>query len=657
MDSYEAANVVFSRIQNLEPENASKIMGYLLLQDYGEKEMIRLAFGPETLLQNLIYQAKTQLGIPSSTPSTPSSAFIHSSRPSPLCISSSRVPNNNGFDIASSSSPSWPLLSPNSTASLSYASVVNGAGNINASSTPFQPTASLSKAFSYSNNNDNASDLVDEYELQDRFSFLNDSKSDDLFDPRGELAMSPTAYGDNGLHKRSFSVPGMCFGSEDSYSGFGWKPCLYFSRGFCKNGAGCRFVHGDSADSAAAAGSPSELNEFEQCQEILRSKAAAQQRKIAAASQFMAGATFLPQNKCMNFLNRQQNDSQRLAAAAALMMGDEIHKFGRIRPERSDFSQMGLGGAMSPSARQIYLTFPADSTFREEDVSSYFSFYGPVQDVRIPYQQKRMFGFVTFVFAETVKLILAKGNPHFVCDSRVLVKPYKEKGKIPDKRQQQQQLIEREEYTACPSPSRINCRESFDLHLGGRMFYNNQEMLRRKLEEEADLQQAIELQGRRLLNLQLLDLKNHRQHRHFHDWSTGSPLPSPTIVHSPNNQTLFFPIDGIDKEVNHDPQLERSCTGWNGSGWWVHRHCSLQEKSNNDESDLHENLEHILPDNLFGSPKKSAGDHLTVFSTASVEVDENTTSPTASSPNSNPLVHTTSLNMTSLKSCFLQMPR
>lgn len=61
------------------------------------------------------------------------------------------------------------------------------------------------------------------------------------------------------------------------------------------------------------------------------------------------------------------------------------------------------------------------------------SIYGPVQDVRIPYQQKRMFGFVTFVYPETVKLILAKGNPHFVCDSRVLVKPYKEKGKIPEK--------------------------------------------------------------------------------------------------------------------------------------------------------------------------------------------------------------------------------
>ena len=44
-----------------------------------------------------------------------------------------------------------------------------------------------------------------------------------------------------------------------------------------------------------------------------------------------------------------------------------------------------------------------------------------------------MFGFVTFVYPDTVKMILAKGNPHFVCDSRVLVKPYKEKGKIPDK--------------------------------------------------------------------------------------------------------------------------------------------------------------------------------------------------------------------------------
>jgi len=31
-----------------------------------------------------------------------------------------------------------------------------------------------------------------------------------------------------------------------------------------------------------------------------------------------------------------------------------------------------LASMMNPGSRQIYLTFPADSTFREEDVSNYF---------------------------------------------------------------------------------------------------------------------------------------------------------------------------------------------------------------------------------------------------------------------------------------------
>lgn len=53
-------------------------------------------------------------------------------------------------------------------------------------------------------------------------------------------------------------------------------------------------------------------------------------------------------------------------------MGDELHKFGRGRPERNDFSAMGFVGSSNSSARQIYLTFPADSTFKEEDVSNYF---------------------------------------------------------------------------------------------------------------------------------------------------------------------------------------------------------------------------------------------------------------------------------------------
>ncbi|XP_022756226.1 zinc finger CCCH domain-containing protein 53-like isoform X1 [Durio zibethinus] len=684
MDSYEATRIVFSRIQNLDPENASKIMGYLLIQDHGEKEMIRLAFGPEALIHSLILKAKTHLGLSISnppTPSTPSSPSPFSSRLSPLSIPSSRLTNTNttnGFEITNASSPStntWPPLSrrpisPSSNSSLSYASIVNGTSNSANGSGSLPSIASCG-------NTCNDNEFIGDYQFQDHLSFLNDSKPEDFYDPRLDLAMSPTGYADSPLHRRSFSVPGLCFGAEDVNSGVGWKPCLYFARGFCKNGTSCRFVHGDCTDGAVLVGSPSKLNELEQCQGLLRSKALQQQQqqqKLAAASQFMAGPSF-PYSKCVNFLLQQQNDSQR-SAAAALMMGDELHKFGRCRSERNDFAAMGLG-AVNPGSRQIYLTFPADSTFKEEDVSSYFSIYGPVQDVRIPYQQKRMFGFVTFVYPETVKLILAKGNPHFVCDSRVLVKPYKEKGKVQEKKQQhQQQQLERGEYSACSSPSALDSREPFDLHLGPRMFYNTQEMLlRRKLEEQADLRQAIEFQERRLMNLQLLDLKNHYHSQFRHGLSTGSPIPSPTVSHTPNDQALIFPADGIDQEVpeenggspvasvsilatavDADKQQEEVnpvCNHKSDNGNSI----TKEEKANIGESDLPESLEHILPDNLFASPKKSAGDHPTVFSTASVEVDDKTTCPTTSS-NSNPSwANSSSLNMTSLKSCFLQMPR
>ncbi|MFS8018933.1 putative RNA recognition motif domain, nucleotide-binding alpha-beta plait domain superfamily [Helianthus anomalus] len=91
------------------------------------------------------------------------------------------------------------------------------------------------------------------------------------------------------------------------------------------------------------------------------------------------------------------------------MMKENSLEFGRFRPDRHDLAAMGLWNSCS-SSRQIYLTFSADSTFKDEDLSNYFSTFGPVQDVRIPYQQKRMFGFVSFVLAETVKSVLAKGT-------------------------------------------------------------------------------------------------------------------------------------------------------------------------------------------------------------------------------------------------------
>ncbi|KAA8528066.1 hypothetical protein F0562_035065 [Nyssa sinensis] len=697
MDSYEATKVVFSRIQSLDPENASKIMGYVLILDQGEKEMIRLAFGPETLLVSLINQAKSHLGLSSNTSSTLSSPLpfnpIGNPKSNPPPQSSPRIiiPNNGFHMNPSSPSSPWSIsgfsdhrspssnMTPRPASSLSYAAVVNGTSNGSSGSFSSSSTSSFSVPF-YSRST--CSDPNDEYsniQLQDQLLYLDDSSSknvdfcDPIMSPSGRsdsvLWNTATDWVDPGtcgdghhLHRRSCSVSDAYIGggSEDGGTGFGWRPCMYFARGFCKNGTSCKFLHSgftDSVDaSSAIVGSPGKMDGFD---ELIRMKAIQQQR-FAAASQFMAGAP-LPYNKSMNFLN----DTQR-SAAAALAMGEEFQKFGRCRLERNDFFGMGLGGNANSSSRQIYLTFPADSTFKEEDVSNYFSMYGPVQDVRIPYQQKRMFGFVTFVHPETVKLILAKGNPHFVCDSRVLVKPYKEKGKIPDKKQQQHQL-ERGEFPACLSPSGFDAREPYDLPIGARMFYNTQEiLLRRKLEEQAELQQTIELQGRRLMNLQLLDLKNHHHNHQFQsNLSPGILVSSSTPSHTRINQSFMLPSDGVNQEVPEGNNGSQDAAGSADQNLpqEVVEACNTinvkEESSNLEDSDLHESLEHILPDNLFASPTKSAGDHHSIFSTASVEADDSVAITTTSSSSNNiPVLPSTStLNMASLKSCYFQMPR
>ncbi|KAH9699039.1 hypothetical protein KPL71_024196 [Citrus sinensis] len=78
-------------------------------------------------------------------------------------------------------------------------------------------------------------------------------------------------------------------------------------------------------------------------------------------------------------------------------------------------------------------------------------------------------------------------------------------------------------FSPCETLTRLDSREPSDL----------------PLEEQADLQQALKLQSRRLVGLQLLDVKKHHPHRAL---STGSPIPSPT--HSPSifYQTFLFPL-------------------------------------------------------------------------------------------------------------------
>ncbi|KAI4365098.1 hypothetical protein MLD38_021117 [Melastoma candidum] len=61
MDFSEATSKVFARIREVDPENVTKIIGYLLLQAQGDKEMIRLALGPDTFIREVIVKAKQEL--------------------------------------------------------------------------------------------------------------------------------------------------------------------------------------------------------------------------------------------------------------------------------------------------------------------------------------------------------------------------------------------------------------------------------------------------------------------------------------------------------------------------------------------------------------------------------------------------------------------
>ncbi|CAI0450201.1 unnamed protein product [Linum tenue] len=467
MDPYETTNLLLSKIKTIDPDNASKIMGYILIHDVGERELAGLAFGPETFLLGVIAKAKTHLGLSPNT--LPVSGFA---------AANANNSNSSGGGGGSSSNSNV-SLSPKSSPFLSYDSIRAGS---------FKGAAFSKCGGNGSGDSSSISaDALEDYPFDEYLSFLDDPSSrNDEFDPGLQLAGYPDVGADAQLHRRRFSESDACPNTEDGAFGIGYRP--------------------SGLNNRAMVGSPREMESLylQQHEGMMRLKAAhhhQQQQRLAYS-------------KYMNFLLQQQNDTQRLNS-------DEFHKFGRFCTERNEFYAMAMAEKANSASRQIYLTFPA------------------VEDVRIPYQQKRMFGFVTFVHSETVKLILARGNPHFICDSRVLVKPYKEKGKAANSRRHHHlhhQLLERGNFSPCSSPSGLDGRELYDLPMGGRVPYNSQEMmLRRKLEEQAELQQAIELQGRRLVNLQLPDLRGDYVNHHQRSLSMGGISLS---THSPLSQKI-----------------------------------------------------------------------------------------------------------------------
>ncbi|MCD7466752.1 hypothetical protein HAX54_003757 [Datura stramonium] len=463
MDPFEAAKLVHERIMRVEPEHVTrKIIGYIYLQDYPDQEMIRLALGPDTLIHNVIQKAKDALNLnstslfrsPSMTPvniADPLLQFAHFSPLSPCSFSSA-------------TSRCKPQLSDEN----SYFTEIPYSG----------------------------------YDPQQQF-----LQPEETMDFENLNYPSDYCYPEAGLIRRSRNSPRPLK--------FPAKACHYFNKGFCRNGTSCRYFHGhpfpksyphmidpnvcEYGDEDEVL-SPGSLEKLElEIMELLKYKKG---HPVSIASLPMMyyekyGRTL----QAEGYLTESQRHGkagynltkllarlkfvrliERPHGQHSVVLDEDAAKYMDPHHERSD------PGPIVSGSRQIYLTFPAESTFSEEDVSDYFNTFGPVQDVRMPFQQKRMFGFVTFFSADTVKMVLSTGNPHYVCGARVLVKPYREKPKLSERKHQER--LESSIFYHLQ-------RAEFDSGLQKRL--KPPRLLRKHLMEE----QFLELETRRLAELQL----------------------------------------------------------------------------------------------------------------------------------------------------------
>ncbi|KAE8679339.1 hypothetical protein F3Y22_tig00111402pilonHSYRG01239 [Hibiscus syriacus] len=273
-------------------------------------------------------------------------------------------------------------------------------------------------------------------------------------------------------------------------------------------------------------GSHNKVELMEQCHELLRSKSAPQQ-SLTAASQLIGSPLIGSPFPCS-------------PKAAALMVHADMNRFNPFRLETKGFSIKGEAGMVNPASRQIYLSFPADSTFREEDVSNYF----------------------------------------------------------------RKQQMEIGEFSPRGAPTGM------------------------------DLQQALELQNTRLMDLQLLDLKKLQHQRGF---SSGSPIPSPArspILYSRSLVLIFRATKKLYRNCSSPmPAIvvtaaEKQTTSTAGK-----KSVGTEESGSDKEgTDCEEviyrqasflincSVEHSLPDSPFVSPAKASRDN-SAFPNADIEKD------------------------------------
>ncbi|WOK92397.1 zinc finger CCCH domain-containing protein 18-like [Canna indica] len=404
MDFFELAKVIFTRVQKLHPDiNVVKIIGYIFFKEPSMQEMFQLAFGPESALMSKVFDANTMLAMmPSKScmPDTSSHMNLHTPYLDPQIAPEQHPPSHN-FDY----------VPPAYTGSVGGYSFLNRPQGVEQM---------------------DSSNHIGNYYFQEARMSLS-----------GGMASSRS-------NRRSYSLSDLTN-----------KPCHYFNKGYCKHGVNCRYSHAQLLPEGYSHAfgpnmteyandehsfTPKSLEKLEmEITELLRSKRG---MPISIASLPMLyyekygrhlqaegylsesqrhGKAGLNLTKLLSHFKKSIRLLERPHGQHSVILAEDAPRLMEFRNERSNL------GTPASSSHQIYLTFPAESTFTEDDVSNYFKQFGQVRDVRIPCQERRMYGFVSFVHSETVHTILAIGNPHYICGAQVLVKQYKEKPKVNDR--------------------------------------------------------------------------------------------------------------------------------------------------------------------------------------------------------------------------------
>ncbi|KAJ6848731.1 zinc finger CCCH domain-containing protein 54-like [Iris pallida] len=391
----QLTKIIFNRVQKVEPENVVKIMGCMLIKEPGEQEMVQMAFGPDAALMSKIADYKVMLGkLPP------------------------RISDHHQQYTASLSPGSRPVFSQATFPSF------------------WDPQ--LSGSDDYPPLQNFIFGLGDDCPVRNQAHSL---KIDGQLDPMNPIGNH--YYEDAPFPPRARRTPSL----PD------FKVCHYFLKGFCKHGNSCRYFHGQpfadgysspmfgpngnefANDHGFSAGSLEKL-EME-ITELLRSRRGMpvsiaslpmlyfeKYGKNLQADGYLTesqrhGKSGFSLTKLLARLKNSIRLIDRPHGQHSVILAEDAPTYMECSNDRRD------PGAIVASSHQIYLTFPAESTFTEDDVSNYFKQYGPVRDVRIPSQEKRMFGFVSFLYPETVNMILMKRNPHYICGARVLVKQYR----------------------------------------------------------------------------------------------------------------------------------------------------------------------------------------------------------------------------------------